>query len=62
MALVLITSGVTISFLFLDLHYSILTPLVYTTTQILNIGTSQLPLEAALQVNVFGEASFGVLL
>lgn len=34
---------------------------MYSATWILNIGTSQLPLTVTLQVNVFGEASFGVL-
>lgn len=42
--------------------YSILTPLVSITNQMLNTGASQLPEEAAIQVNVFGEAPFGVLL
>lgn len=42
--------------------YSILTPLVSTTTQILNTGVSELPEEAAVQVSGFGEAPFGVLL
>lgn len=41
---------------------SILTPLVSITNQMLNTGASQLPEEAAIQVNVFGEALFGVLL
>lgn len=51
-----------LEFLTLTHAYSILTPLVSTTTQSLNTGVSQLPEGAAVQVNVFGEAPLGVLL
>lgn len=52
----------TVEYLALTHAYSILTPLMFTTTQILNTGVSLLPEEAAIQVSGFGEATFGVLL